>query len=247
MVHLTLSIPTFNDAESIGPLVEAGLAALRRLTGSFRILVIDDGSRDDTVARVRGLMAVHPEVELVVHPRNLGFGAAIRDAYLLPVSEWVICLPGDGQVPAGCLARLYPFTSDHRLVLGTRRYRRDPWRRRVQSAVYNRLVSILARQRVRDVNDAALVHQSLLTGLHLTSASAFVFAELFLECLRRGTTWCEIEIEHRPRQAGRGAGGRVDVILATCRELFLYALKRGRVPRAISASHARSAAPPSPS
>lgn len=246
MVHLTLSIPTYNDAQSIGPLVEAGLDVLRRLTANFRILIVDDGSQDDTVARVRQLMAMHPEVELAVHPRNLGFGAAIRDAYLLPTSEWVICLPGDGQVPAECLARLYPLTADHRLVLGSRRYRRDPWRRRFQSAVFNRLISLLARQRVYDVNDAALVHRSLLSGLELTSASAFVFAELFLECLRRGATWCEIEIEHRPRQAGRGAGGRVDVILATCRELVLYALRRGRVPPATSSSAPHPLTPPSP-
>ena len=237
MLHLAISIPAYNDAETLEPLVEESLSVLAGLTPNHGVLVINDGSRDRTSEVLKGIAAKHPRVRVVEHPRNFGFGRTIREVYLLPESEWVFFIPGDGQIPPSELLKLYPSMRTHQFILGHRRQRNDPPLRRLNSWVYNRVVSLLSGRRVRDVNSVALVRRDIFEGAQFRSRSAFIHAELFLEAARRGAAIAEVEIIHKPRAHGRGAGNRWRVIFATVADMLQYFFRRRRAPEPEKKDH----------
>jgi glycosyltransferase involved in cell wall biosynthesis len=219
---LTISIPAYNDAPTIRSVVEQSLAAAAACCAEAEVLVINDGSRDDTAAVVEKLCRELPGVQAIHHPRNLGFGPTIRKAYLHPRSDWVVFLPGDGQIPPSAIATLWAAKEGFDLVLARRRDRRDPLNRRLVSWCYNRLVSVVAGARIHDVNGTALVRREVLERIRLESHSAFVHAELVLKALCAGARYCEREIDHLPRVHGAGSGNRLDVVWGTFKDLLRY-------------------------
>lgn len=232
MTSLTVSIPAYNDAPALAAVVHESLAASAELGLDAHVLVIDDGSRDETPQVCQQLAAELPQVRVIRHPQNLGFGPTIREAYLLPSSDWVVFLPGDGQIPAAQIIPLYRAAigaGGCDLVLAVRAQRNDPWRRRFVSWCYNGMVSLVARRRIHDVNGTALIHRRLLDRIALEGRSAFIHAELVLEAMRAGANYLETPIAHRSREHGSGSGNRPRVIAATFRDLLRYALGIRRV------------------
>jgi len=148
----------------------------------------------------------------------------IREVYTLPDSRWIFFIPGDGQYsPRGLLA-LYPFREHYDFILGLRRERQDPFMRKLNSAFYNGLISLLAGRRVRDVNSIGLLRKSVLDGVALRSDSAFVHAEIFLRALAKGARIAELDVAHQPRLHGKGAGNKLKVMLPTIRDMMKYVL-----------------------
>lgn len=226
--QLTVSIAAYNDAVTLETLIRDSVSVAGEFCDDFEVLVIDDGSRDETPALLQRLAAELPCLRVVRHPQNLGFGPTIYEAYASPESEWVLYLPGDAQIPPTQLRQLCTVTDRCHFVLGHRRLRQDPWGRRVASRFYNGLISLLAGRRIRDTNSVALVQPALLRNLNVGRHSAFVHAELLLEALRQGAEVGEVEIEHRPRQVGEASGNKVGVIAKTVRDALAYWLRKGR-------------------
>lgn len=230
MRHLTVSIFAYNDAESLEPLVKEIVEAASQVTDDFGILIIDDGSKDQTLAVANKLAKADPRIEVLPHPVNLGFGPTLRDACIHPDSEWVLLLPGDGQVPPRELLKLYPLTKNHQYIIGYRQLRKDPWYRSVNSWVYNRLVRMLAGRMIHDVNSSALIDRRVIAHVKFRAQSAFIHAELLLESLRHGASFTEVRIDHRQREFGMASGSKFSVIMATMRDLLKYLIRRGPVP-----------------
>jgi glycosyltransferase involved in cell wall biosynthesis len=223
---LTISIPAYNDAPTIAPLIERSLEIASQVTDDYEVLVINDGSGDNTAEVLAPLVASLPRLRLHTHERNLGFGDTIREAFTLPQSTWVFFIPGDAQIPPDELLEVYQYTQQYDFILGYRRYRSDSWQRKFQSRVYNALISLLARRRIRDVNSGGLLRRDVLKGASLHSKSGFIHAEILLEALRRGARLKEVEIQHAPRQFGEASGNKLRVILATIADLLRYLVRR---------------------
>lgn len=226
MTELTISIPAYNDGSSIEDVIRESVEVASELTSNYEILVIDDGSSDDTFERVEKLQRNQERITLRRHPQNLGFGPSIRESYLSPESQWVFFVPGDGQVPPGELAKLYPLRNEFDMLLAYRVTRRDLLMRRIVSQVYNALIGLIAGRRVYDVNGSALLRGGLIEENTLHSRSAFAHAELLLEVQRRGGSFRAVRTEHRPRLFGSGAGNNLSVIAATISEMTRYLLAR---------------------
>lgn len=226
MTVLTISIPAYNDAPSIAAVTRDAVSAAAACTPDYEILLINDGSQDNTQEVIDELCRTTPRLRALRHPRNLGFGPTIRECYLEARSDWVVFLPGDGQIPPAAVQTLFPHTRDYDLVLAYRRDRRDPINRRFTSWCYNRLVSLVAGRRIHDVNGTALVRRTLLDSVSLTAESAFVHAEIALKAMAAGARFREVEIEHRPREHGSGSGNKLGVIASTFRDLAGYTVNR---------------------
>ena len=75
---LSVFFPAYNDSGTIASLVISAIQTARKLTHDFEVIVIDDGSVDATADIVDELSRSYPEVKLVHHPRNRGYGGALR-------------------------------------------------------------------------------------------------------------------------------------------------------------------------
>ncbi|MBI4322877.1 MAG: glycosyltransferase family 2 protein, partial [Candidatus Omnitrophica bacterium] len=98
-VFLSLVIPTYNDAQRIAQTLEVVTGFLARQGRLFEVLVVNDGSDDQTVAAVRAYAGTHAEVRLITLPRNQGKGAAVRAGVLAAGGEVVCFCDADLAIP----------------------------------------------------------------------------------------------------------------------------------------------------
>lgn len=186
------------------------------------MLIINDGSKDDTLEVAGRLAKQFNNIKVLNHPLNLGFGQTLREVFTLPESEWVLFLPGDNQFPVSNLEYLLTLKDNYDFIIGYRKDRKDDARRKLYSIVYNKTVSLVSGIPVRDVNSIVFYKRQILNNISLKSNSAFIHAELFIKVARSGARIKETEIVHQEREFGFGAGGNFRVIMATIRELFFF-------------------------
>ncbi len=219
---LSISIPAFNERETLSGVVQESIEAAERMCGDFEILVIDDGSTDGTSAIADGLARQDSRIRVIHHRQNQGFGETLKEVYVLPRKEWIFFVPGDGQIAPKELVKLAPAAVDHDLILGRRIHRRDSWMRSAQAGVYNALVSLVLGRRIRDVDSVFLLRRRALGDIEIKGRSVFIHAEVCFKIARQGGKIVEIEIEHRPRHRGVASGSSARVVAKTIWDFFKY-------------------------
>ncbi len=147
-------MPAYNEAASLPDVLARVLLALRALSSRVELVVVDDGSRDDTVAVMRRLCAAEPALRLVQLSRNFGKEAALTAGLAAARGEVVVLMDADGQHPPALLAdMLRHWQGGADVVYAVRSTRAD------QSALHRRLVAAFYgivnwRSRVRIPRDA---------------------------------------------------------------------------------------------
>jgi len=140
---VTVIIPAFNEAESIGPV----LAALRAAAPWQEILVVDDGSSDGTAERARAAGA-----RVITHPYNKGNGAAVKSGIRAATGEYILIMDGDGQHSAADALRLVGHLGPYDLVVGARSSTgQASAARRLGNSALNWLASYLTGRTIPDL------------------------------------------------------------------------------------------------
>lgn len=151
---LHVVMPIFNEEASIERVFEEWLPALRATGASFRLLAIDDGSRDRSLELLRAIARRNPEVEVADQP-NRGHGGSClvgyRDA-LAAGADWVLQIDSDGQCDPGYFSSFWAEREEHSVVFGLRRRRDDGWARWAISRAVSLVGFVVARTWVRDAN-----------------------------------------------------------------------------------------------
>lgn len=201
--RLSLVIPAFNEADVIARAVAEADAALAGLFREYEILVVDDGSSDDTVNIVREATAARPAVRLIAHEANRGYGAALRTGFAAARFDLVAFTDADCQFDLSDLGPLAALTDRVPIAVGYRANRQDPWRRKFLSRGYNRLTRFLLGTRVRDVDCALKVfRREVLSQIMPESRGFFVNTEMLTRARHHGYAVAERPVTHRPRAAG---------------------------------------------
>ena len=202
---VSVFFPAYNDADSIGPLVRDALALLPTLADDYEVIVINDGSTDRTPAVLDELERELPRVRVIHHAGNRGYGGALRTGFASATKELIFYTDGDGQYDVRELARLRPLLTDGvDVVNGYKIKRADAWRRKAVGAVYNRLVHVLFRIPIRDVDcDFRLLRRRAVEKIELVSSSGTICVELVYKLHRAGCVFIEAPVRHYPRAHGR--------------------------------------------
>jgi glycosyltransferase involved in cell wall biosynthesis len=236
--ELSFFFPAHNEAENIDGLVAEALSVLPTLADRFEIICVDDGSRDATPRIADQLAAAHPEVRVVHHPVNRGYGAALRSGFAASRFELVSFLDGDRQFHVEDLGRLLerlaqPDEPD--VVVGFRLRRADPPIRLVYARAYRLALRIFFGLRVRDPDCACkLFRRAALDGIRLESGGAFLSAELLIKLQRKGRRIAEAGVPHYPRPAGSASGANPKVVGRAVRDFWRLRLRLWlRRPRAL--------------
>jgi dolichol-phosphate mannosyltransferase len=200
---LSLVIPAYNEAAVIRRAIFEAERALGQLFEHFEILVVDDGSTDDTAGIVGELYGGCHHVRLVRHPANRGYGAALRSGFEAAAFDLVAFTDADCQFDLLDLGRMVPLAEEFPIVAGYRVDRKDPWRRRFLSRGYNRLARALLGTRVRDCDCALKVfRREALAELLPESRGFFVNTEMLTRARQCGHAVAEVPVTHRPRLGG---------------------------------------------
>ncbi len=229
MASVSVVLPAYNEQEVIGQTVEAVDAAMAALVDEYEIIVVNDGSRDATGARLAELQQRFPRLRVETHPRNRGYGAALGTGFSAATKELIFLTDGDKQFDVSELRDFLPMPDDVDLYIGYRSPRADPVLRRLYGWGWNWLVRVLFGPVARDVDCAFKLFRRevwLETGVRSTGAT--FSAEFLIKAQRLGFRIRERPVRHYPRPAGSPTGARPAVIARAFKELFQLRLNLNR-------------------
>lgn len=222
LISLSVFFPAYNDAPSIAKLVETAFSVLRERASDFEVIVVNDGSRDNTANVLAGLQSRYGGAfRVVTHTENRGYGVALRSGFAAATKDFVFYTDGDGQYDVSELPNLIDcITPDVGLVNGYKLERRDPWHRIAIGNVYNRFARLVFRIRLRDIDcDFRLIRRTLLDEMRLSSTSGTICVELVRKLELSPHRVVEVGVHHYPRLHGRSQFFRVRSLLVTFYQL----------------------------
>ena len=220
LAGVTIVLPCFNEEANIADAIRYATAAAERCATGHEIVVVDDGSSDETASVAARLAERDRRVRVVVHTRNRGYGDAVRSGIAAARMPWILLTDSDLQFDLSELEDFLPAARDADIVVGWRILRWDPLNRRLNVAAWNWLVRRMFRLPVKDVDCAfKLVRRELLQSFALESTGAMISTELVVKCLARGARLEELGVHHRPRVAGDQSGADLRVIARAFFEL----------------------------
>ena len=233
---LSVFFPAYNDAPSLPTLIGKTFAILNEHVNDFEVIVVNDGSCDDTAKVLEELRTRHsPHMRVITHPANRGYGGALRSGFAAAAKEFVFYTDGDSQYDVNEIPNLLnEIADDVGLVNGYKLNRSDPKHRIWIGRIYNFFARLLFGVRLRDIDcDFRLVRRQLLEEQPLVSTSGAVCVELVRKLELSGWRVVEIGVHHYPRLYGRSQFVRYRSLLITLYELirlrlllWLVALRR---------------------
>jgi glycosyltransferase involved in cell wall biosynthesis len=211
---LTLVLPAYNEQENIEIVVRRALEVLPGYTEDFEIVVVNDGSKDETGVIIDRLAADDPRVRPVHHASNQGYGGAVKSGFRASTGDYVMFMDSDRQFDIADIRLLTPFVPLFDIVAGFRMERSDPIHRRINAEVFNLAIRVLFDVHIRDLDCAFKIFRGdLIRSLELTSGGALLNAESMAKLRRQGATMVQVGVPHYPRVAGTATGGNLKVIL----------------------------------
>ena len=218
---VSLFFPVYKDERSVRTVAQKARLLLTSLGGAYEIVIVDDGSPDGSGAIADELAREHPEIRVIHHPRNLGYGAAVRSGIAACRFEIVCMTDGDDEYEVEDFRKLLKLKQHYDLII-TFRYRKIYSSTRIfVSWVYNALLRFLFRTPFRDVSTGLrLVRRAVLEDLELESSSPFIGAELAIKTMLKGYRVGEVGIQTFPRSFGSGSSTSIPNILATIADMW---------------------------
>ena len=204
-VGLSVFFPAYNDSGTIASLVITALKTAERLTSDFEIIIINDGSADATATIANELARTYPQVRVVHHEKNRGYGGALRSGFAAASRELIFYTDGDAQYDPSEMEALWSaFNDDVDLVNGYKISRSDPLHRIVIGRLYHHAVKLLFGLKVRDVDcDFRLMRRSIFDHLGLEKDSGVICLEMMKKIQDAGFRIAEVPVHHYHRAFGR--------------------------------------------
>lgn len=197
--------PAYNDAGTIPSMVISARLAARRLVDEYEIIVVNDGSRDHTADVLAELEAVFPELRVIHHPANRGYGGALRSGFSAATKDLIFYTDGDAQYDPREMERLFAVWEDSSdFVNGSKIGRSDPLHRAIIGRLYHWFVRLCFGLRLSDVDcDFRLFRRSIFDKLELTKSSGVICVELMKKVQDNGFRIQEVPVHHFHRVYGR--------------------------------------------
>ena len=218
---LSVFFPCFNEKDAIGPLTEKTLAAVKQICDDFEIILVDDGSTDGTSEMADKLAADNPDVRVVHHKQNRGYGSALQSGFRAATKDYVFYTDGDGQFDTNEIPILLPLIAECDIVSGYRLNRQDGFLRKLNAFCWSSLVCFLFSLKLKDIDCAfKLFKREIFDHIEMHSTGALIDTEVLARAKQKGYSMTQVGVHHYPRVAGQSTGANLKVIAKAFRELF---------------------------
>ena len=202
---VSVFFPAYNDGGTIASLVIEAVRAASALTPDYEVIVVNDGSTDDTAAILDEMQRVYPDhLRVVHHPSNRGYGGALRTGFATSSKDLVFYTDGDAQYDPREIAVLWAaLTPEVDWVNGWKISRSDPLHRIVIGRIYHHTVKLLFGLGVRDVDcDFRLMRRRIFDVVQLEKSSGVICLEMMKKFQDAGFRVAEVPVHHYHRAHG---------------------------------------------
>jgi glycosyltransferase involved in cell wall biosynthesis len=208
---LSVIIPAYNEAGNILATLENITTAFEPLSLPHEILVIDDGSRDDTAAIVERARARFGAVRLLRNERNMGFGASYRRGVEAASLAHIVMVHGDNAWGWATLREFFSHTGEADVIIGFTRdmLKSRTWARTVISKTFTLLVNLITWRHLRYYNGLQIHQAPILKSLRIESRGYGFQAEVLVKALRLTRTYVEVPMDLIEREKGESKAFRL--------------------------------------
>lgn len=234
---VSIFFPCYQDWGTMGSMVLFTVQTAERLGLDYDITIVDDGSAEHTRELLQRLEKDYPQVSVLYHPKNRGYGGALRSGFAAATREWIFYTDGDAQYDVRELELLLKHAgADVDVVQGYKITRSDPLHRKLIGRIYHYVVKTAFSLKLRDVDcDFRLIRRSVFDTVHLESDSGVICAEMMMKIQRGGFRVVEVPVHHFERAHGKSQFFNVTRIARVVRQLgglwgryvLLHALQPG--------------------
>ncbi|MET0628015.1 MAG: glycosyltransferase family 2 protein [Acidimicrobiia bacterium] len=239
VVAVSAFFPCYNDQATIAQMVNVTVATLERVgVSDAEVIVVDDGSSDDSPRVLADLAQDEPLLRIVTHEQNRGYGGALISGFANATRQWVFYTDGDGQFDPAELELLVQHASDDvDVVQGYKLHRADNVARRVVGRVYHSFVSLAFGLKIRDTDcDFRLIRRAALDRVQLEHTTGVICVELVRKLQDTGARFTEVGVHHYRREYGKSEFFRIGAVVHTLADLAvlwvrMVVLRQGRTSR----------------
>lgn len=221
---ISFIIPAYNEQDNIRKITADAYNFLKNNFINFEILIVDDGSLDNTQKICQELSSFYNNKLIVLrHEKNRGYGAALRTGLFSAKNDLVFYTDADNQFDIKELESFMKYIDQYDLVIGYRQDRKDSWIRKFCAFGFNRLIFLLFRINIKDIDCSfKLFKRDALHRLSIDTDEFLVDTELLVKAKLRSLKIKELPVTHFPREMGKSTV-KIRHIFSTIRDLcFLY-------------------------
>lgn len=199
-------MPAYNEEANIERTVRACSSALKSLNRNGEIVVTNDGSLDKTLEILNALKKEIPNLVVVNHAKNLGYGAALTNAIKAASGEYIVTIDSDGQFDITELPRFFESLNGTAVVTGFRKKKADTLFRVFANRGLNSLITVLFGVRFKDINCAFRLYRGeVVRRIEIESRGYQAPSEIMIKLKNMGCGFKEVCVSHVAREGGRSA------------------------------------------
>lgn len=202
---LSIFFPVYNDWGTIGSMVALAIATAEQITDDYEVILVNDGSEQHTVDVLNFVEKKFPQVRVVHHKKNRGYGGALRTGFLEARKDYVFYTDGDAQYDVRELKKLVPVMRPGiDVVNGYKIKRHDPWYRIVIGKCYHLVTKLAFSFTIRDVDcDFRLMRRGIFEKIQLEHNSGVICVEMIKKLHDAGCRFAEVPVTHFFRASGK--------------------------------------------
>ena len=222
---LSLFFPTYNEEGNIKKVVLNAKKTLLKTAKNWEIIVVNDGSKDDTMKIVSDLSKEEPRIRLINHRTNRGYGGSLQSGFYNSKYDWITFTDSDGQFDFSEIDNFIKTQKETNadLVIGYYKKRQVSKFKIITSKMWELAVFVLFGLHVKDVDCGfKLISKKVIEKIPRLESErgAFISSEFLIKSKKAGFKIVEIPITHYPRTAGKGTGRDIKVIVKSFVDLF---------------------------
>lgn len=204
-ISISAFFPCYNDAGTIGNMVESVFEVLGRICDDYEVLVVDDCSSDNSRDVLEELKKKYSNLKLIYHKKNRGYGGALRSGFQGSTKDYVFYTDGDAQYNPQELEKLVVKLDEGiDVVNGYKIKRNDPLYRVIIGSLYNRLMKFMFAIKISDVDcDFRLIKRAVFGKIKLEHNSGIICVEMIKKMQNAGCSFSEVGVSHYYRSYGR--------------------------------------------
>lgn len=203
--NLSIFFPVYNDWGTIGSMVAQAIATAEKLTDDYEIILVNDGSEQKTVEILNFLEKTHNRVRVIHHPKNRGYGGALRSGIKACKKDLIFYTDSDAQYDVSEMTRLFEKMNEQiDVVNGWKLKRSDPFYRVWIGKIYHYFTKWLFKFKIRDVDcDFRLMRREIFDNIQLESDSGLICVEMIKKITDAGYAFAEVPVTHYFRPSGK--------------------------------------------